>query len=160
MYEFCALEHGDGGVKVGHPEAQALQSRMSITLSVKLISYEAHVCVFLSLKTGADLQVPMPQMVATRPYDWTAGRPTLTVWVTPRRAIHTGHPASLPKCTPRSHREAPPFGYDPILRRNPTFLAMNYTTIAHLIRSLARTSLFPFTLTSETETHLNGVRSV
>ena len=91
-----------GGVKVGHPESQALQSRMSITLTINLIAHEAHVCMFLSLKTGADLQAPMPQMVATKPYDWTAGRPTLTVWMTLRRTIHSGHPASLPKCTTQS----------------------------------------------------------
>ncbi|KAH8984243.1 type 2A phosphatase activator TIP41 [Lactarius akahatsu] len=41
------LEDGDGGVKVGYADT------------------------WLKSRTGADSQIPLPQMVATKPYDWT-----------------------------------------------------------------------------------------
>ncbi len=42
---------------------------MSIALCVSLIAHDTH--VYLSRRTGPDSQIPLPQMVATKPYDWT-----------------------------------------------------------------------------------------
>ena len=62
------LEDGDGGVKVGYAEAW-LKSRSVSHCYACQIAPDPH--VNLSRRTGVDSQIPMPQMIATKPYDWT-----------------------------------------------------------------------------------------
>ncbi|KAH9016823.1 TIP41-like family-domain-containing protein, partial [Lactarius pseudohatsudake] len=80
------LKDGDRGVEVGYADA------------------------WLKSWTGADSQIPLLQMVATKPYDWTYS--TSYAGTTRGWELHSGHPPTLQRALLDSHCQALTSGSD------------------------------------------------